>query len=157
MAVCGEGGDKATKLWEGVCGGEGQRDAGGRAVKNWLLVGLYVAYMEDGGVDAAKKDQMRDLIGKEIVNAEGNIDTQNFGKIAHMVTHIEVTAAKYASYLTISVTGVAGGKVLTLMEEAWAKEAKTQVDPPPPKPILKELKEMEMKARAVMKGGGKGV
>ena len=49
-----------------------------------------------------------------------------------------------------------GEKVLQLLEEVWVRQGKRQLDPPPPKPILKELRETERRARAAMKGGGKG-
>ena len=121
-----------------------------------MMVALYVTYLDDTEVAAERKEEMRQLIGKFLVNADGQVDAANFEKAAHIVTHIEVTKAKYASYLTISVTGETGERVLQMLEEVWARQAKRQLDPPPPKPILKELRETERRARAAMKGGGKG-
>ena len=126
------------------------------AVKNWLMAAMYVTYLADEEVAPEKKEEMRQLMGRFLVNADGQVDVANFDKIAHTVTHIEVTKAKYASYLTISVTGETGERVLQLLEDVWARQGKRQLDPPPPKPILKELRETERRARAAMKGGGKG-
>ena len=95
-------------------------------------------------------------MGNLVTNGEGKVDVQMFQQISHMVTHIEVTGTKYASYITISVAGAQGEKVLNLLEEVWGKQGRRQTDPPPPKPIMKELRDIERRAREGAKGGGKG-
>ena len=127
------------------------------AVKNWLKAGFYVTYMEDSDATAEGNEAVKNLMGKYLLNADGRVDTKNFGNIAHMVTHVEVTQVRHAYYLTVSVTGEEGQKALILLEDVWGKQAQRQTDPPPPKPILKELRDVERKARDAVKGGGKGV
>ena len=125
-------------------------------VKNYLLAAFFVAHQADARAEQAKKTELEEIIGKKVRNGEGKIDMSLFHLVAGMVTHIDVAAAKHANYITIGVTGTEGRRVLEILEETWGKQAKMQEDPPPPKPVLRELREAERKAREAMKGTGKG-
>ena len=65
--------------------------------------------------------------------------------------HIEVAAGRGKSYITIAMSTGVGEQVLELFEEAWGRQGQRQVDPPPPKPVMRELKEVERKAREAMR------
>ena len=149
-------GIELRKLYGAECSkarGTGKQLGG---VKNWLLLGFYWAFQEDKGVAQESKDLMRETMGKLIENEEGDPDVGKVMQLSHLVTHISVAEGRRASYITIAVSGKEGEAVLELLEAAWKREGKRQTEAAPPKPVLKELKEAERKARGQLKGGAKG-
>ena len=102
------------------------------------------------------KKQMEELVGKLVKNAEGDADIAQVMQLSPLVTHVSVAEGRRASYLTIAVSAGDGEKVLQLLEAAWAVAGQRQTEAAPPKPVMKELKDAERKARAKLKGGAKG-
>ena len=125
-------------------------------IKTWMLMALYWAHQDDPKVGQEAKKQMEELVGKLVKNADGDADMANVMKLSPLVTHVSVAEGRKASYITIAVSAGEGEKVLQLLEEAWGIAGRRQTEAAPPKPVMKELKDAERKARAQLKGGAKG-
>ena len=115
-----------------------------------MLMGFYLAHQADPIVTAEDKTKMEDLVGKRYRGPDNKLTVEKILEAAHLVRHAEVAAGKGKSYITISMAKGEGEAVLEMLEKAWGKLGKVQVDPPPPKPVMKELKEAERRARNAM-------
>ena len=127
------------------------------AAKNWAMFGLFKAYMEDDGNRLEDKKRMSELVGKHYRNREGNLDIALAAQAAKVTGHVEVNDAKHAAYITYQARGPDAKEILALFEKAWAKEGEEQMDPPLPKPVLRDLRRAERAGRdALMQAKGKG-
>ena len=127
------------------------------AAKNWAMFGLFKAYMEDEGNVLDDKRRMSTLVGQHYQNAEGKLDINLAANAAKVTGHVEVNDAKHAAYITFQARGPDAAEILALFEKAWAKEGEEQMDPPLPKPVLRDLKRAEKAGReALMQAKGKG-
>ena len=96
---------------------------------------------------------METMLGKLYRNDSGDLVMTRVKEAAHLVKHIEVAAGRGKSYITIAMAEGEGQRILQMLEAMWSRQGKRQVDPPPPKPVMKELKEAERKARNAMREG----
>ena len=127
------------------------------AVKNWLMLGLFKAYMKDEANDRESKKKMEALVGQHYRD-NGVLTTRMATRAAHLVGHVDITAAARVSYLTIMTKGPSGPEILTMFETAFAREGELQQDGPAPRPVMRNLRKVEREGRDAYKGkgGGKG-
>ena len=95
---------------------------------------------------------MEELLGKKLRNEKGSLSIDQVQAVASLVKHIEVAQGKHKSYITIAMCRGDGMKILELFEEVWARQGKRQLDAPPPKPVMKELKDYERNRRQALQG-----
>ena len=122
------------------------------AVKNRLLMAMYLVHQADPQAQEVNKKKMEDLLGKLYRDGGGKLNITKVQEAAHLVKHIDVAAGRGKSYITIAMHDGVGAQVLEMLEAVWELQGQRQVDPPPPKPVMKELKDAERKARSALRG-----
>ena len=109
-------------------------------MKNYILMGLYQAYKADADNSPADKDTMERLVGAKVRNSDKRLSISLAKELAEMVSHCQVVKTKKKGFLNIHMRGTEGTQVMSLLEAAFTREGKRQWDPPPPKPIHRDLK-----------------
>ena len=100
---------------------------------------------------------MSELVGKHDRNKDSKLDITLAEQAAKVTGHVEVNDARHAAYITFQARGPDAAEILGLFEKAWAREGEEQMDPPLPKPVLRDLKKAEKAGRdALMQAKGKG-
>ena len=125
-------------------------------IKNHLLMGLYVAYLEDKSVPEQQKQELEDILGPLYRDSAGKISSANAQKAHKVIGHVTVAQGKQASYLTLGFKGELGMRVYGLIKIGLQILGKEQEDPPIGTPVMKDLKKAERQARVALKGAGKG-
>ena len=127
------------------------------AAKNWVMFGLFKAYMEDDAHKLDDKKRMSELVGRHYRNKDGKLDIMLAERAAKVTGHVEANDARHAAYITFQARGPNAEEILRLYEKAWAREGEMQTDPPLPKPVLRDLRKAERAGReALMQAKGKG-
>ena len=116
-------------------------------VKNYVLAGMFMAFKQDKQNTPEDQEEMERIIGKKLRDAEGTLQLKLAKDLDELVAHMQVVQAKKACYINLKLREGEGKKVEELLEKALAREGKRQWDPPAPKPVLRELKEVQRKAR----------
>ena len=110
-------------------------------MKNYVALGLALAYKAEKKGDPQATEAMENLLGPRVRNGEGKIDLLMARKLEDLVVHCQVTKTKKNSFVNLMGTQTTEGQLfLRLLEAGLAKDGERQWDPPPPKPIHRDLK-----------------
>ena len=115
--------------------------------KNYIALGMYLAFMADETNGKKEKEEMEMLFGKKLRNREGKLDITMVKEISPMVGYCRVTQTKKNSFFSLLFRGPEGERMQSLLERALEKEGKRQWDPSVPDPVHKDLREALEQAR----------
>ena len=117
-------------------------------MKNYIALGMYLAYRGDREVPTEDRKRMGDLVGARVRDVEGKLDLMNAPKLEDLVAYCQAVKTKKKCFINLMGTDTEAGRTwMELMEKALAKEGKRQWDAPPT-PNHKDL-------RIALDGGGK--
>ena len=109
-------------------------------MKNYILLGLFMAHQKEAGSTQEHKDTMEAMIGKKLRNGEGKIDLGNIKNLAPMVSYCQIVRTAKKGFLNITLRGDEGMQVKVIMDQALGRAGKRQWDSPMARPIHKDLK-----------------
>ena len=110
-------------------------------MKNYVAMGLVMAYRGDKTNSRESNLAMEELVGQRLRNKERKMDLMNARQLADLVAHCQVVKTKKKSFVNILGTNTPEGqRFMTLIEAALEKEGTRQWDPAPSKPVHKDLK-----------------
>ena len=110
--------------------------------KNYVFLGLAMGLTATPGKDAAGeecRDELKRVVLDRCGTSEGQIDMTKATELAEVVAHAQVTKGKDIVYLNIRLHEAFGG-LWTLLEKELMKLGERQWDPPPPKPVMRDLR-----------------
>ena len=116
-------------------------------VKNYVFAGMFMAYKKDKRNTTEVQEEMAALLGKRLRDEDGTLQLRRATRLEGLVAHCQVVQAKRACYVNLLLREGEGKKVEQLMERALARDGRRQLDPPMPRPVLRELKEAYLTAR----------
>ena len=117
-------------------------------MKNYVALGLYLAYKADTENTAENKKILETMVKSRCKNAEDKIELRNAKNLEDLVTYCQVTKTQNKCFINMNCTDTEDGKkFMELMANAFNREGKRQWDPPPPKPVHRDLKEALAVAR----------
>ena len=119
--------------------------------KNYVMMGIFLAYQADGDNSPKEKEVMEELLGTKLRNADKKLDIGNAKDLADIVAHCQVVKTKRKGFMNILMRGDKGVAAFKLLEKALDREGHRQWDPPPPKPVHKDLKMAVEQARRIGK------
>ena len=122
-------------------------------VKNYCMLGIFVAAKKDPNITEEQKQKLEELMGKHLRNGQGRLSTDNVLGIAHLVAYCQVVRTKKKGFINILMREGAGKECMEILARALDWAGKRQWDSTVPKPIFKEIKDALGQAR---KGAGKG-
>ena len=129
------------------------RDARGKGVqvgdcKNYVMIGMYLAYLEDPRVTAEQKQEADRLILAKVAGADGKATFEKAKNLAEMTGYAKVAAGTKKSYVNLEGRGKDGEMWAQMLEEALLQEGTRQWDEGAPEPVFKELKTALREMRA---------
>jgi hypothetical protein len=108
--------------------------------KNYALVGLVEALIADPSATEEEKaaaHTVRNLVS----NKEDEVDMNLSKEIAHIASYCQVVQTPRKGFINIALfQSEDNDKLMEAFDRVWRKIGKRQYDPPPPKPVNKDIR-----------------
>ena len=116
-------------------------------MKNYLMMGLYMAHKTDTGATPEEQQVMDEVLGNRLKNSQGNYDVNNARCLADVTAYLGVTRTKKKGFINLQLRGEEGLKVNAVLGRAFARVGKRQWDSPMARPIQNDVKKGLEEAR----------
>ena len=129
------------------------REARGKGVvvgdlKNFVMVGLYIAYLEAEGVTDEQRREATEIVGKKVAGPDGKPTFDRAKELSSMTGYAKVAVGGRMGYVNIAGRGPEGTRWVAMLEEQLIKRGRQQFDSEPGVPVFKDLKGALRAARA---------
>ena len=114
--------------------------------KNYVMMGMLVAMMEDKDLGAKEKEVLMKIVGSKVMT-DDKWDVTKARNLNSMVSHCQVVRATKKGFVNILLRGAEGLQVFQLLEQCMDREGERQWGHSVPRPIAKGLKMVMQEAR----------
>ena len=116
--------------------------------KNYIFLGIYVAYRADRDNPTESKEFMENHVGKLMRNTEDKLDVAKAKEISKYISFCQVIRTKKKGFINLAVREEGqGSRILQELMTAFDRAGKRQWDPAPGRPIVRDIKEAVARAR----------
>jgi hypothetical protein len=117
--------------------------------KNYVLIGLAEALIIDKDATPEEKEIARLTVRSKVIDAEGKVDLTKAQEIGAVASFCQVTITPKKGFINIALYPNAQNQILmAALDKAFLREGIRQWDPPPPKPVNKDLRKWMLDQRS---------
>ena len=110
-------------------------------MKNYVAMGVYLAYRADKSNSTEDLMDMEDLMKPLLRNPEGKLDLSMAKNLERVVAYCQVTKTPKKSFLNLCGRDTPEGqRFMRLIHKPMERHATRQWDPAPPKPVHRDLR-----------------
>ena len=116
--------------------------------KNYIFLGIYVAYRADKDNSPESKDFMENHLGTLLRNSDGRLDVARAKEISKYISFCQVVRTKKKGFINLAIREVdQGPRILQELMTAMDRAGKRQWDPAPGRPVVRDIKDAITKNR----------
>jgi hypothetical protein len=109
--------------------------------KNYALIGLVAAMMEDEEATAEEKELANKLVFDKVINSNKDVNLQLAKEVQHVCSFCQVVQTPKKGFINIAVfPGPDNELLMKAFDRIFMKIGTRQWDPPPPKPVNKDIR-----------------
>jgi hypothetical protein len=108
--------------------------------KNYAIVGLVEALLADPAATKEEKD-IAHLVRDKVSNQNDEVDLTMCKEVAYLASYCQVVSTPKKGFINIALfQSEDNDKLMTALDRCWRLIGKRQYDPPPPKPVNKDIR-----------------
>ena len=115
--------------------------------KNYCFFGLLEGLLKAGAVAGTVEKEVEEILERLCSTGPKQVEVWQAHKLEEVVAYAQVTKGKNVIYLNIRLHD-SHRDLERRLEETWAKLGDRQWDPPPPKPVMRDLRKWRDDKRA---------
>jgi hypothetical protein len=109
--------------------------------KNYALVGLVAALMNDPEATKEEKELANRLVYEKVCNSNKEVNLMMCKEVAHIVSFSQVVQTPKKGFVNIAFfQSVDNDNLMKTFDRIFTKIGSRQYDPPPPKPVNKDIR-----------------
>jgi hypothetical protein len=109
--------------------------------KNYVMIGLVEALMQDKDATAEEQETAKTAVRDKVLTPDGKVDLAKAQNIGSIASFAQVTVTPKKGFISIALYPSAENQALMMaLDKAFLREGVRQWDPPPPKPVNKDLR-----------------
>ncbi len=109
--------------------------------KNYVMIGLVEALMQDKDATPEEKENAKLTVRNKVLAVDGKIDLMKAQEIGSIASFAQVTVTPKKGFISIALhPSIENQALMVALDKAFLREGARQWDPPPPKPVNKDLR-----------------
>ena len=107
---------------------------------NYVFAGFMVAVTKDTGASTEDQEKVTTAMLEKLDDGKGKLDMSKAEQLSSIVGHAQVVKAKKCSYVSYRLHE-GHDDLARILNRAFLRAGKRQTDPPPPKPVSRDLRQ----------------
>ena len=109
--------------------------------KNYVMIGLVEALMQDKDATPEEKENAKLTVRNKVLAPDGKVDLMKAQEIGSIASFAQVAVTPKKGFISIALhPSIENQALMVALDKAFLREGARQWDPPPPKPVNKDLR-----------------